>query len=151
MPPNEGYDFSLVPAVGIGVEQTHRESLDLMASNGTREEFMDALELERLDLRAIVPKTARNLEAQVPSDDRLGETDRQIEEVVTALLSDLQKVAEAPRNEHRCLYPFSLDNCVGDERRAVHDQVEGGKAQPCRFGQSKCALHYSLGRVIWCC
>ena len=137
MPLDEGRDFSLVPAVDIGVEQADRDRLDSMVSGspppGTP---VCPSSSSGCDLRTVVAQPARNLEAQGARNDRLGEPDRQIEEIVAALLGDLQQVAEAARDEHRCLHALSLDDCVGDERRAMDDRVEVGKAQPRRFRQT---------------
>ena len=71
--------------------------------------------------RAVGVDALRHFEPQAPRDERLGQLDEEIVELVLVLAPHLERVAEPFGRDEPGARALALDQRVGEERRRVHD------------------------------
>ena len=111
----------LVAGVGVTMEQTHRDGLDVGRANVVGQ-AVDRGPGRLLDDDALGGRALLDLERERPRNRRLGELDLQVIHVVPVLVANQQRVGEALVRDERGPGRLALDQRVGDERRRVHDR-----------------------------
>ena len=116
MTPSElgGYG-SLVRRVAEGEEQAYGDRLGVEVGHGR--------EVERRD-QAVRPDPFLDADAVLERDERLGMVEVEPVEVRAVLSAQMQKVLEADRRHERRPRPFSLQQGVRRDRRAVAEALE---------------------------
>ena len=112
---------ALVRAVEEGVEQAHRDQLDALR----REQLGrcgDILRDERRQLAPVRAEAAAHRQAQVARHQHLGERRAMVPLVLAHAAADLERIAEALGGQHAHLRALLLEDGVGGDGRAVHEQ-----------------------------
>src|SRR5689334_2553063 len=108
--------------IAIGMEKAHGDRLDPVLVDAFLKLVAQPYAERQRDF-----DTAIRLHALIDFDPQPTRNHRrrilraQIEEVVAALHSNVETVAESPRDQHRGSRALALDDGVGDERRAVNN------------------------------
>ena len=127
-------DDALVGGIDVGVEEAHRDRLDLGGRQlGGQRVERGAAGLDDHGARGGDPLV--DLERAVARDRRRRELDLQVVHVVAVLVADEQRVAEAVGGDQAGAAGLALDQRVRDQRRGVHDRcrdVARVERPPCR-------------------
>ena len=156
--------FLLMGRVAVAVEEADR---DRLAAGGIQLTggVAHGLGIERGDDLAVTVDPLGHLEAELPRNQRIGEGQEQVVNVVALLRPHFEDVAEALGGDQAELGALAFDHGVGDERGAVDDVADIGErdaghvdelAQPDqrRFGrvvrrrQALVQAHRALLRVV---
>jgi hypothetical protein len=88
------------------------------------------VQIERAEYRAVARDALVDFAPQRARNQRLGELEEQIVDVVALLLPHFEDVAEAFRGQQSNPGAAALDDRIGDERGAVHDVTDRSEVEP---------------------
>ena len=119
----DGADALLVHRVGVGVDQRHGDRLDALVGDAFGD-LAHGLLVERPANGAMHVEALGHREAQLARHQGRRLDDVDVVLVEAALVGDLDHVAEAVGGDQGGLGAFALDDGVGGERGAVHEQAD---------------------------
>ena len=120
--------------IAVGVEEADRDRLDALR----RQPLRDRAHLVRIERRqhvAVAIHALGDFQAVAAGDQRIGKLQEQIVDVVALLRAHLENITEAARGDQSKPGAVSLDQRVGDQRRAMHDVADLGECEPGRMKQ----------------
>ncbi len=106
------------------VHQGDRHGADAVAARGFQRRA-GAVEVERLDFRAVDPHAPADLGDALVQQRRQG--DGEVEQAGAGLVADAQRVGEAAVDEQQRALALALQQRVGGDRRAHLDGVDGAR------------------------
>ena len=129
------------------MEERHRDRFDALAAEDGRRPA-DGRFVQGNEHRAVGKHPFGDAEPQPAGDERLGEADEHVVDVVADLPGQLEDIAEALGREQTGLRPLAFEDDVGDEGRRV-DRLAGPAQQVGnRAGEIGDAAHHRLlGRM----
>ena len=139
--------FLLMRGVAVAVEEADR---DRLAAGGFQLAggLAHRIRIERGDHIAIAVDTLGHFEAVFPRDQRIGEGQEQVVDVVALLRPHLEDVAEAFGGDQAELGALALDHGIGDQCRAVDDVADIGQRDPGHLDEFAQPDQRRLGRIV---
>jgi hypothetical protein len=136
-----------VRGIGIGVQEADGDGGDPEFLKPPRSRPHRGF-VERCLDAAVEAHALGHLEAQAARHQRRGILHAQVEQVVAALETHVENVAEARGRQHSGDGTAALDHRVGDERRPVHHVGEVGDGDPIALEHGVDALGHRLGGIM---
>ena len=139
-------DGLFVHRVGVGVDETHGNSVDVGVLDSL-DDIVEPLYLHRRQHLSGVEHSLLGLETQAARDQRIGAANAPVVEVGPVLPADLQDVAEPRGNDQRRLRALTLKERVRRYRRAMYEEIDPVRGNGVPVHQFADSGSYSEGLV----